>query len=263
MGSLSFQTIGSGETVITALHSLALSGGWYESIAAAMPGDYTWLLPDLPGHGSSAYGPAPVTLDSLGEDVVALWDRLGIARSALVGVSLGGMVAQSVTDRARDRVWAQVLVCTTHAYPDAALLPARERIRTVRSAADMSVLVEPTVGRWFTSAQLETDEPLVARARSEVRSGEVRVHADYLEAMLGLDYVGATSAWNPPPPTLVIGGREDRSTPPAVVEAMAAAIDGSESAFLDGGHLAVFEHPEEAGRLISSFLRTHAPSPAA
>lgn len=258
MSSLKYRTIGSGEAIVTALHPLTLNGGWYEPLATFASKEFTWLIPDMPGHGATPYGDTPVTLDSMGDDVVALWDELGIERSAIVGVSLGGMVAQSVTHRARDRVWAQVLMGTTHSYPEAIIPATHERIATTRATTDIDVLVASTVARWFSPEQIAANDPLVVQARADVRGCDIQVHADFLAAMVDVGYVGTSPAWSPPPPTLVVGGRDDRSTPLPVVEALAAAI-GSDLALLDGGHLAAFEYPEETARFMSAFLSKYAP----
>lgn len=255
--SLSYRVVGNGPSVITGLHPLALHGQWYLDLAAALGESYTWVLPDFPGHGLSPEPVGPVTLEGLADQVIALWDHLGVKSSAVAGVSLGGMVAQALTDRARERVWAQVLVCTAHAFPEAGLAGARERASATRQAADMGALVDATVARWFTPEQIADNFRLAEWARRDLLSGTVATHADYLEAMLGLGFAGKSPAWSPPPPTLAVAGGADQSTPSVVMEALAAAIDQAELATIPGGHLAPFEHPLAMARTLDHFFEQH------
>lgn len=254
---LSYRIVGNGPCVVTGLHPLALHGRWYLDLAAATGDSYTWVLPDFPGHGLSPEPVEPVTLTGLADQIITLWDHLGVTSSAVLGVSLGGMVAQALTDRARDRVWAQVLMCTAHAFPETGLAGARARVAATRQAADMGALADATLARWFTSDQIAENHRLVDRARRDLQSGTVATHADYLEAMLGLGFVGTSQSWSPPPPTLAVAGRGDQSTPSIVMEGLAAAIDQAELTAIPGGHLAPFEHPAATARILDHFFGQH------
>jgi pimeloyl-ACP methyl ester carboxylesterase len=70
---------------------------------------------DHRGHGRSPVPPGPYTIAELGGDVLALMDRLGLARVAYVGLSIGGMVGQWLGIHAPQRIGALVLICTTAA----------------------------------------------------------------------------------------------------------------------------------------------------
>src|SRR5699024_11033047 len=114
--ALQYRLLGEGRRVVTLLHSLSLDGSWFVPLTAELGGDYRFIVPDFRGHGASGYGHQPVTLTALVDDVVMLWDTLGVESSIVVGISMGGMVAQGVATAVPDRVEALVLMATTGQY---------------------------------------------------------------------------------------------------------------------------------------------------
>src|SRR5262249_52474738 len=161
------------------------------------------LCPDFRGHGGSELGPDPVSLPQIAADVTALWDRLGIQRTAVFGVSLGGMVGQAVLATQPSNVDAYVIMATTRTYDDA----ARARAEAARTAGGMAQLQAMTLQRWFGDAASDDSDPLVARARAQFLAADAEVHARYLEAMteVGSLVLPATRAL----PILVLGAADD------------------------------------------------------
>lgn len=92
---VAYAEMGAG-SVLTFLHPIGLNGSWFMPELELMSPTARALAPDLPGHGRSASYDGNLSIQSIGETVVALWDHLGIHRAAIVGISLGGMVAQTI-----------------------------------------------------------------------------------------------------------------------------------------------------------------------
>ena len=82
------------------------------------------------------------------------------------------------------------------------------------------------------------------------------MHADFLEAMVD---VGSFSPLENPPPTLVLGGEDDQSTPRSVIESLAEGIPVAELDSVPGGHLTAFSHPQAVARRVTSFLDAQDP----
>src|SRR5262252_5910355 len=80
--------------VVTFNHSLASDHSIWRRQVEVLTDRYRVLTYDLRGHGRPSAPPGPYTIDQLGGDLVALLSHLGIVRTHLVGMSLGGMVAQ-------------------------------------------------------------------------------------------------------------------------------------------------------------------------
>ena len=83
--------------VVAFSHSLAADLGlWAEQVPPLLAAGYRVLRMDLRGHGGSEGPPGAYTIDGLADDLVALLDRLRIDRCHFVGLSIGGMVGQSL-----------------------------------------------------------------------------------------------------------------------------------------------------------------------
>jgi|GEM_PF-1546601 len=248
--TVAYRQFGHGPRLVTCLHSLALDGSWYEPLAGALGEGYRLLAPDFRGHGASARGDSTPTLGLIAQDVAAMWDAENIASSVVLGISLGGMVAQAVTGSFPDRVPAQILMATRGAYDDAAARGVLARAAEVRAPDGLEQSADVTMHRWFGDSSQNTADPLVTRARAQYLGAGGDTIAEYFQAMTQVGTFHAV----PPPPTLVVGGDDDRSTPRAVIEQLAASIPGAELRFPHGGHLVAFENPAEAAATVLPFL---------
>ena len=251
---LNYRIFGKGTQVVTCLHPLALDGSWYEELAGELGQNRRYLCPDFRGHGDTEYGSSKVTLDLLAEDVAALWHQLGIESSAVLGASLGGMVAQAIASSSRERVESLVLMGTSPGFDEQGRHHTTQRATLARSDGGMEQLLEPTLQRWFDDDTIAAAGPLVTRARASLTGTDGNIHGAFLDAMRELDYIATSPEWINPPKTLVIGGRNDTSATPAVIEHLAAVIPDSKLEMIDGGHLALFENVRQTASVVNSFL---------
>jgi 2-succinyl-6-hydroxy-2,4-cyclohexadiene-1-carboxylate synthase len=107
---LSYFVSGEG-TPVTLLHGFTQSGSsWLETISR-MPAGWMWIVPDLRGHGETQTRPgAPCTMAACTADLEMLWGHLGVARTHLVGYSMGGRLALHVAARRPDRILSLLTV---------------------------------------------------------------------------------------------------------------------------------------------------------
>ena len=89
------------------------------------------VTPDLRGFGESPATPGKVTMRELAGDVEALLDELGVDSAAVVGLSMGGLVAMELALASPNRWWALGLVATTAAPLTEA--ERRERLATAET----------------------------------------------------------------------------------------------------------------------------------
>src|SRR4051812_24991199 len=83
---------------------------------------YAVVAPDNRGIGGSSLGPAPLTIETMAEDVLAIADAAGVERFHLAGHSMGGLIAQAVALRSPGRVRSLALLCTFFRGREAARL---------------------------------------------------------------------------------------------------------------------------------------------
>lgn len=251
-----WRNFGRGDKTLTCLHPIGLDGGWFDVFEDTLGAEYRLLCPDFRGHGATRPLPGPFTLDDLVSDVVNLWDSLMIQRSAVLGVSLGGMVAQGLIATQPERVSSAVLMCTTDRFEGKAKHAVEERARRAAAPDGMNGLVEETLARWFSAQAVAADAPVVQRARSNLKSQDGVAHAHFWSAMKDLKFLdGPVWSSEPPPPTLVVAGSVDKSFPISVAQSMVSRIAMAELQIVPGEHLFPFEYPNRASALVLDFLR--------
>lgn len=247
--TMTYRVYGSGDRLITCLHSLALDGTWWQPLAESLGSEYRILAPDLRGHGGTDTGDV-LTLSAMATDVVKLWDRLGISTSPIVGLSMGGMVAQALAAIAPTRVSHLVLIATAHRFDDDALLATKQRIEAVLAAGSLALMADGLIDRWFGDGASDLSEVPAQRAHTKLLRTDAQTHARVLEAMTQVNEVAATSA----PPTLLISPEDDVSTPRSTMEAIKDAYSGARLEVVPGSHLAPVTHPGPVAALVRDFV---------
>ncbi|MGH3445338.1 MAG: 3-oxoadipate enol-lactonase [Nocardioidaceae bacterium] len=230
--------------------SLGTTWEVFDDLAAALLPTYRAVRFDTRGHGRSPVPDGPYTMQQLADDVVALADLLGIARFGVVGLSLGGCIAQQLALTHAERLSAVVLCCTLPKFGEPAQW--RDRAASVR-AEGMAVLDEGTRLRWFTEAT-RTERPELVEHYIDMLTGTpVEGYAACCGALAGFDATDRLAEVGVP--TRVIAGAED---PVATVERagrLAAAIPGADLVVVDGAsHIACAEQPDSFHAAVTDHL---------
>jgi 3-oxoadipate enol-lactonase len=249
--AIHYDVTGSGPWV-TLSHSLSTDISMWEPQVAALASRYTVLRFDTRGHGASAVPPAPYTLEEMAQDVLGLWDALGIERSHFVGLSMGGMIGQHVALAAPGRLASLTLADTTSRYPAEARVVWPERIRVVREQG-MGALVESTLARWFTEPYRQTHPELMAKIGALIRSTPVEGFVGCCHAIPAIDVTERLRALALP--ALVMVGADDAGTPPEWAREIASALPGARLEIIpDAAHLSSIQQAEAFNRLLLNFL---------
>lgn len=231
------------------LHSLGTDHRVWDPQAEALSRRFRVLRPDLRGHGQSGVPSGPYTIDGMARDVLAALDLLGVDRLPIAGLSIGGMVVQSLAAQAPDRVTALALVDTALAIPPAALW--RERAATVR-AEGIAAIADAVLSRWLTPA---ADPAAAAGLRALLLATPPEGYAGAAEAIIAADLTEATRRLRLP--TLVLVGAHDAATPLSAAAALRAAIPGARLEVLRGAaHIPTVEQPAAVTGALTRFLAT-------
>lgn len=244
---------GSGPIVVLS-HALGCDLHMWDGVAAQLARAHTVLRYDHRNHGASEVVAGPFTMQDLADDAAEL-----IAREAggepvhFVGLSMGGMTAQALASKHPKPLKSVVIANSSSHYPDSA--PWRTRVETVQ-AQGVAAIAPGAVARWLTPEYVSTPEG--AEAARALNDTLVCTDADgYIascNAVAAIDF--RESNRRIAVPTLVIAGTRDEATPPAMSEAMVAAIPGSRLATIDAAHLSAVERPVEFTQLLVDFWRS-------
>jgi 3-oxoadipate enol-lactonase len=238
--------------VVTLSHALGCNLSMWDEQARVLRERYRVLRFDTRGHGQSSAPSGPYTLEQLADDLHALLVGLGIGETHIVGISMGGMIAQVFTLKHPTMVKSLVLCDTTSRYPPDVLPAWEERILTVL-AMGMEPVVEPTLQRWFTPAFRKGHPEVMDRVRAMLRSTPPKGYVGCCHAIPRINTTERLPEIRCP--ALVIVGEADKGTPVEMARAMHAALPSSELAIISSAsHLCNIEQPEEVNRLLLAFL---------
>ena len=236
--------------------------GWWRTVPVLVEAGLRVLSFDNRGVGRSERVPGPYTVAEMADDAVSVLDEAGVDRAHVYGISLGGMIAQEVALRHRERVNALVLGATTaggaESVPAAPEVIAFVRLRAQMTAehavwASVPINYAPRTRR---EGGDRIAEDIERRLRFPVES---EYYSAQLAAATGHDArVGEIRA-----PTLVVHGVEDVLIPPANGERLAAAIPGAELSLWPGAAHLYFTDEPEVDRYVARWLSQHPPIPAA
>lgn len=234
-------------------HSLGLSEVIWEGLAERLAAlGHPTLRYDLRGHGRSACPSGDWGLAELAADAARLIQEWGRGPVVMIGLSLGGLVAQQLAASRPDLLQGLVLAhCDSH-YPEAARAVFSERIAAVR-AQGMRAVIEPVLARYLHPALRAARPDLEAGLRELLRSQDPEGYARCCAAVRDADLRGALSAWSAP--TLVIGGRLDGGVPPERIQALAASLPQARLCMLEAAsHLGPVEQPPTFEEAVVAFL---------
>ncbi|WP_018633650.1 3-oxoadipate enol-lactonase [Neomegalonema perideroedes] len=210
---------------------------------------------DKRGHGLSdlgGLGGAPVSIAGFAEDAAALIEAEAQGPVVFVGLSIGGMIGQSLAAARPDLVRALVLSNTAPRMgtPES----WRARVAAVR-AGGVGSLAEAVMERWFGPAfRAGPDLPLW---RNMLARTDPEGYAAACEAIAAADLTTGTAKLRLP--TLVIGGEEDGASPPDLVRGLADLTPGAAFHLIPkAGHLPCVETPEAFAAILAPFLKEHA-----
>ena len=204
---------------------------------------------DSRGHGRSHADDGPYSIASLGRDALAILDALGVSKTHWVGLSMGGMVGQWLLANAPNRMERAVLA-NTGAYLGSSDL-WNTRIRTAL-ATGMATLSNTTVDRWFTKDFQNRNPGVIAKILAMLNATPPQGYAASCAAIRDMDQRESIRAIQKP--VLVIVGRYDPATPPAMGKLIAASIPDSQIITLEAAHLSNIEDAETFTKSIVDFL---------
>ncbi len=213
---------------------------------------FTVLAPDLPGHGRSP-GAARLTIGDMADWIAALLEAAGLESAAVVGHSMGSLVALETALRHPMQVARIALVGTSAPMPvgEPFLAAARDNHP---AGFDMEVAWGLSRGVMLATSPIPgtslfgASRALNGRARDGVLAADLAACNAYRPAM---DAVRALKI-----PTLVVVGKRDQMTPQKAGRALAAEIPGAKTVALDAGHSMMSEAPRELLAALREFLGT-------
>lgn len=242
--------------VLLLLHPLGSDLNLWDRVLPGLMRERRVLRMDLTGHGASDVRAGDHSLRTLAADAVAVMDAARVARAAVCGLSLGGMIGMSLALEVPERITALVCACTS-ARMDARLWA--ERIVTIRSQG-LAAVADAALQRYFSPGFARTHPEVTDTVRTALRGMDAEGYAGCAAAIRDMDLIAQLGDIRAA--TLVITGQYDISTPlEGHGERLLAGIPGAQAHQLAAAHFAALEAPEAFASAVGAFLAATAHRP--
>jgi pimeloyl-ACP methyl ester carboxylesterase len=250
-----YETHGAGHPLVLIRGFGSNADHWYCQIPVFSTG-YRVVVFDNRGIGRSDRPAGPYTIPAMADDTAGLMDALGIERAHVLGISMGGMIAQELALRNPERVDRLVLGCTRCGGERAVPAAAEVMQAFAEYAAVGTEQAAREVMKCLFAEKTIAEAPDVVQLYREVTAKyppAPEVLALQRDAVLGHD------TWARLPqiqaPTLVLTGKEDVLVPPENSKILADRIPNARLQVIEGGgHQFLVERPDEFNRAVLDFL---------
>ena len=236
--------------VILMSNSLMSDHTMWDITVPALADRYRVLRYDTRGHGRSGTTPGPYSIAMLADDALGLLDALEIRQAHIVGLSMGGMIAQQLGARFPERVLSLALCDTASEMPPRSMW--EERFAIARSQGTAG-LVDSTIQRWFTA-------PFIAREPAAIEKVRRMILSTGTEGFIACgsavrDMAQTTMLLKVKSPTLIIVGRHDPACSVEQATVIHRMIDGSQMVIIEeAAHLSNIEQPRVFNGALRAFI---------
>lgn len=255
---MAYELRGAGAPLVM-IHGAQGDQTMFANLASAFQDRFRVLTFDQRGSGLSEKPDMDYSISMLADDTAALMEHVGFPAAHVIGVSMGGTIAQELALRHPRKVLSMVLGCTTAGGP-----------KSVRIGGD-------SLAAAYSTQPMSAEERGRALAEAAFSKGYLAQHPEVVSAMvesrrqrpldpmaLGhrMKAISEHDAYDRLPqigcPTLVITGKEDALVPWENSRILAQRIPGAELTLLEpAGHCFWLEQPEASVDAISRFLEKH------
>ena len=254
---LAYDEAGEGPAVLL-IHGFPLGRQmWGPQVQALAAAGFRAVVPDLRGFGESEPGAEAGSTDLLADDLIALLDHLGIEKTVVGGMSMGGYVMLNLLARYPERFSAACFIVTRADADDETARGKRNHLIAEVKAGRPDVVPDAFIPLLFADRTVAGRSALVDEVRGWMTATSPAGLVVGLEAIRDR---ADSSALLPrlKIPALVVGAKEDKAIPPEKSTGMAEEIPGAQLCMLSAaGHMGNIEQPEAFNAALLDFLRSN------
>ncbi len=231
------------------------AGSWLWQKSLKLGEAFSLIMPHLRGSGRTEKPDHKYSIEQFSDDLNELVNLMGISIFHIIGVSMGGFVAQSFASQWPEKVQSLTLVCTSaggenQAGPDGETLSRMIRLRGKTRSERLMDAYKLNFSEMYMQNHPE-DIEAITRWRIKYPQPEF---AYYRQLLAGNGYSGGDFSKLSQIPTLIMGGKEDTMVPSVDVQKLHRLIGGSNKIMMDGKHMFFMEHADKFNRKLTEFF---------
>ncbi len=242
-----------GDSPVVLVHPIGLDLSYWGEQIEALRYTHDVIAYDLPGHGRSPGNPQMWTLDQAAQALAGVIQSSGAQSAHVVGLSVGGMIAQATALNHPALLTSLTLISTAAVFSEEARSAMHQRAEMARDG-EMAAVVSTTISRWFTHEFVVQRPDIIDRVEKTLLSDDPAIYRAIWEMIATLDLVNRLHQITVP--TLILVGELDTTTPPAAAAVLNAHIANTEMHVIpNASHMVSLEKPSEVNRHLQRFLK--------
>jgi 3-oxoadipate enol-lactonase len=245
------------------LAGLGYDHWFWHKMVPGLAGQFRVILMDNRGIGRSDRPDGPYTAQMLAADAAALLNELGVVKTAVLGHSMGGFIAQSLALDYPHLVSHLILAATNFGGPRHVPVTAEALAILMDTSGDPAERVRRGVAISCAPGFEQRQPGLLAELVAYRQQNPLEAGPYQAQLAIGLALMSETAAFESrlpqvTAPTLILFGEHDKVVPPANADLLARQIPHSQIVLLpDAGHFFPLETPEAAVTAVTDFIHSH------
>jgi pimeloyl-ACP methyl ester carboxylesterase len=252
---IAYRMFGKGEVLVLIPGSSMTMDEWEPTVLNRLASNHTVIIFDNRGIGKTTAGNKTWSIEQFANDTSGLLDALKIEKPVdVLGFSLGGFIAQELTLLHPQQVNKLILYATS--CGGKATIPPQISPTAMKSMMSENASKDTFVSALFPKEWIKANAAYVQKFISVMTlpPKESMQH----QAEVGPNWKGTCDILSSiTKPTLIITGTDDVTSPPANSLILAQKIPGAWLVQIKGGgHGAMYQYPDEFGRIVLTFIET-------
>ncbi len=241
-----------GKTPVVLVHPVGLDLTYWASQIDALCDRYDVVAFDLPGQGRSPGTPSDWSIPQAVTFLRQVVESTGSSSAHIVGLSVGGIIAQAFAVAEPERVQSLTLISTAPTFSEQGREAMRKRAANVRKGG-MEAVLQECLNRWFTRSTVERRPDLIDRVVKTLLADDPQVHGAMWDMIAPFEIVA--DLHRIAAPTLILSGELDLSSPPSSAKLLHQEITNSELHIISElSHMLPLEAPSVVNDHLLRFL---------
>ena len=230
---------------------------WFRQIPAFRE-RYRCVVFDNRGAGRSSKPDYPYTMEMFADDTIGLMEALDIENAHILGISMGGYIAQQIASSYPEKVRSLILASSSFGGPNA--IPADKKTMALLVAVPTETLSkeqarEMRYNAIFSPLFLQENKLMIKQTEEWVDQYPTPIYAQVHQSSAVLAFNAETEVKQISAPTLILQGDSDLVIPPKNAEMLADCISTSKLILIEGGsHMSFIESHDKFNNAVLNFI---------
>jgi proline-specific peptidase len=230
---------------------------WFRQIPAISK-RYRCIVFDNRGSGRSSKPDYPYTMQMFADDTIGLMKALEIKDAHVLGISMGGLIAQQIAISYPEKLRSLIIVSSHFGGPNAVPMDDRTMALLIAIPTETISAEQAREMRYratFSPGFLQENRSILEQTEKWIAQYPAPVYAQVHQTSAVSGFNAESEVKNIKVPTLIIHGTADLAVPPKNAELLANSIPNSKMVLIEGGsHFTIIEKYEEFNSTVMSFL---------